>query len=150
MGSDASAALEEVRTEKDLYIERKIRERVFIEEQGVPRDIEYDEHEQNSIHFLIKKNGVSVGCIRYRWNGSDIKIERLAVLKEHRKKGLGGFAMKNILQIALRLGPDRIYLHSQTAAREFYEKIGFGAIGPRFTEAGIEHIKMYWKGGEER
>lgn len=143
MGPDPSAALEEVKTQKDLETEREIRKKVFVEEQRVPSQIEFDEHENDSVHFLIKKDDITVGCVRYRWSGPDIKIERLAVLKEHRGQGFGKYAVESMIRIALERKPERIHLHSQIAAKEFYEKCGFRAIGPSFMEAGIEHIRMY-------
>lgn len=138
--------LVQVITDDLVEIERSIRDQVFIDEQDVPRNIEYDEFEENSVHFLIWDGDEYPGCIRYRWAGRDIKIERLAVLKDKRGMGYGSRAMRRMLEIVKPLGPERIYLHSQVVAKDFYISFGFMEEGPVFDEAGIDHVKMFYKG----
>ena len=69
-------------------------------------------------------------------------------MKEERGKGYGRFIMENMLQIVLPLGPERIFLHSQTVAEEFYSKCGFEPYGEIFKEAEIDHIAMYYRSGK--
>ncbi|MFW3146530.1 MAG: GNAT family N-acetyltransferase [Thermoplasmatota archaeon] len=129
-------------TSRQKEMETGIRNMVFVEEQNVDPEIEYDEFEDMGVHFLIMQNGSPVGTVRYRWSGRDIKIERLAVLKEARGAGFGRFAMTELLKIVEGLDPESIYLHSQTSASEFYGKFGFIPEGGVFIEANIEHVKM--------
>ncbi|MGA1792528.1 MAG: GNAT family N-acetyltransferase [Thermoplasmatota archaeon] len=137
-------------TTKDRSLEEfEIRRNVFIVEQRVDPEIEFDEHESDSIHFLLLKNKLPIGCARYRWEGSDIKLERFAVLKEGRGKGYGRFIMERMLEEVLPLGPDRIFLHSQTSAAGFYGRFGFEPSGEIFDEANIDHIRMIYKGREK-
>ncbi len=128
--------------------ERAVREVVFVKEQNVEPSVEYDEFEDSSRHYILKAGGRTVGCARYRWVGPDVKIERLAVLKEERGKGYGLFIMERMLEISRSLGPRNIYLHSQCIAKGFYERFGFEASGPVFKEAEIDHVKMYLLKGE--
>ncbi|MEA3558855.1 MAG: GNAT family N-acetyltransferase [Candidatus Thermoplasmatota archaeon] len=142
---NGSLKLKKVSSDDDTRIENTIRNSVFVIEQNVQPEIEYDEFENESIHYLILDNERPVGCIRYRWKGPDIKIERLAVLEDLRKKGYGAFAIFELLKIILDLGARNIYLHSQVIAKEFYQKCGFSEVGPVFKEADIDHVKMYYR-----
>ena len=82
----SAPVLRQVRTEDERLMERAIRDKVFIGEQNVDPSIEY-EHEEESVHFLLFASGRAVGCGRYRTVGTDLKLERIAVLKEQRGKG---------------------------------------------------------------
>lgn len=122
-----------------------IRRIVFVIEQGCPPDEEYDEHEGSSQHFLCTNQGLAVGTCRFRTTDNGIKLERFAVLKEHRGSGAGAALLNHCLDT---LTPEfdfsrgHIYLHAQEHALGFYEKHGFMAQGDRFYEAGIPHFKM--------
>ncbi|MEM0952562.1 MAG: GNAT family N-acetyltransferase [Pseudomonadota bacterium] len=116
-----------------------IRERVFIEEQGVPREIEMDGADTSATHFLLTVNTIALGCGRLLPDG---KIGRMAVLKSHRGLGLGRQLLDNIVAYARRHGYRRLYLHAQSHALAFYEAAGFSADGEPFDEAGIAHRAM--------
>lgn len=133
-----------VTTDEQTRIEYEIRRKVFVTEQHVDPDIEYDEFEKRSIHFLLYKNERPIGCSRYRWSGNRIKLERYAVLEKERGNGYGRFIMDRMLEMVLPLKPSMIYLHSQTIAQVFYQKCGFITCGEIFSEADIDHIKMYY------
>ena len=79
----------------------KIREKVFIQEQAVPRHIEVDGKDSECIHFLIFIESVPIGTARIKMDG---KIERVSILKNHRKKGLGYQLMKFIINNAKEKG----------------------------------------------
>ncbi|MGA1872495.1 MAG: GNAT family N-acetyltransferase [Thermoplasmatota archaeon] len=138
-----------VRTKEQEFLENGIRRSVFVNEQNVSEEIEFDDHEGDSVHLLLMRSGTPIGCARYRWDGRDIKLERLALLKEERGKGYGKTIMEGILNIVLPMNPTRIYLHSQTRALEFYRRFGFEPSGETFLEAGIEHISMTYRGKEK-
>lgn len=122
----------------------RIRYRVFVEEQKVPGEIEYDEFEPECHHYLVFVNGVPVATCRWRETAKGIKLERFAVLKEARGSGAGKLMVKHLLREVVPLGKV-IYLHAQEQVTAFYAKYGFTATGPRFSEAGIQHYRMEHK-----
>ena len=117
-----------------------IRTRVFVDEQKVDRELEYD-HEEESHFYLLYFNGKPVATARWRETDKGIKLERFAMLKEFRNKGLGSELLKAVLQDVRNL-KRTIYLHSQLMAVSYYEMAGFKKVGDIFTEAGIEHYLM--------
>ena len=119
----------------------EIRRLVFVLEQAVDPNEEYDEHEDSSIHFLAKYQGIPCGTCRYRTTPDGIKMERFAVLKEFRGKDVGS-ALVNAALDSIGETNQKVYLHAQTHAEPFYEKHGFEQEGDLFYEAGIPHHKM--------
>ena len=116
-----------------------IRRLVFVEEQKVPEDMEWDEFDNSSIHFLATQEDQAVACARLKPDG---QIGRMAVLPLYRNRGIGKRLLHFILQIAEQKHIDRLYLHAQVSAIPFYEKLGFTAGGEVFYEAGIPHREM--------
>ena len=117
----------------------RIRDRVFIQEQAVPKHIEMDGKDSECIHFLIFNENTPIGTARIKMDG---KIERVSILKNHRRKGLGYQLMKFIINNAQEKGLERIYLHSQMDSIEFYKSLKFIQKGEAFKEAGIDHVLM--------
>lgn len=126
-----------------MDIVQRIRNDVFIREQKVPSDREYDEFENLSVYYLAFLNDRPAGCIRYRKVGSKVKLERLAVLKEMRGRGIGKALMKYAERDALEDRTTEFILNSQLYAMGFYEKCGYRARGGIFLDAGIEHREMH-------
>ena len=122
-----------------------IRMRVFVSEQGVPRDIELDDDDQHAIHFLATSSGRAVGTARLVMRGKKAKVGRMAVLKKYRRKGIGAALLKRVIAAAKHRGARIIFLHAQMTVIEFYEKMGFRCVGPVFDEAGIAHRQMVLK-----
>ncbi len=122
-----------------------IRNRVFVEEQKVDRQEEYDSHEDESTHFLLFKNDQPVGTARWRFTDNGIKLERFAVLKEHRNGGAGTYLVTEVLKDVLPQNKN-IYLNAQVRAMNVYERLGFVKEGEMFVEANIDHYKMTYKG----
>jgi predicted GNAT family N-acyltransferase len=118
---------------------RAIRGKVFIEEQNVPRDIEQDAADDTATHFLLTRETVALACGRMLPDG---KVGRMAVLKEHRNKGLGRLLLDHILKHSRQHGMNRLYLHAQAQAANFYLDAGFFHFGEPFDEAGIPHVAM--------
>ncbi|QFT54739.1 GNAT family N-acetyltransferase [Microbulbifer sp. THAF38] len=118
---------------------RAIREAVFVQEQKVPADLEWDNLEESSQHFLVFNEGVAVGTGRLGKNG---KIGRMAIKQSARGLGLGAQLLNCICDYAKQRGLFNIYLHAQQHAQGFYTRGGFIAEGEIFYEAGIPHIKM--------
>lgn len=121
-----------------------IRKQVFVVEQNVDPKEEFDEFEDTSTHFLLYYNKTPVATARWRYTHNGIKLERFAVLKEYRKKGLGAILLKTVLADIKEFNKP-IYLHAQVKAMNFYEREGFVKSGPMFSECNIMHYKMYYK-----
>ena len=121
----------------------RIREKVFVEEQNIPLDIEMDDNNVDSVSICAIMNEKYVGTARYRVTSDGFKLERFAVLKEYRNKGIG----KALAQFMFdNLNDGRIiYLHAQESVVDFYLSLGFKKINDRFFEAGIPHWKMVKK-----
>jgi predicted GNAT family N-acyltransferase len=122
-----------------------IRNTVFVEEQKVSREEEYDEHESVARHYLLFSDGIPAGTARMRSTEKGVKLERFAVLPRFRNKGAGAALVSRVLADALASG-NTIYLHAQVAAMNLYKRSGFTAEGELFYEAGIPHYKMVYTG----
>lgn len=121
----------------------EIRKKVFVVEQNVPEEEEYDEFEKSSTHFIAFLNEKPVGTCRWRNTDKGIKLERFAVLAEVRGKGVGDALLEACLDDIKPIRKDKIvYLHAQEHAIPFYQKSGFFTFGERFFECEIPHYKM--------
>lgn len=116
--------------------------RVFVNEQGVPEEIELDRDDARALHFLAFAAGKAVGTARVVLRQGAAKIGRMAVLKSYRRKGIGKVLLKRAIIMARRRGTQKIYLHAQVPVIGFYEAMGFRSVGPVFKEANIPHRKM--------
>ena len=119
-----------------------IRMRVFVKEQGVPREIELDADDPAAIHLIAFAGSRAVGTARIVFHRRSAKIGRMAVLKSYRMRGVGRQLLKRAVVISRRHKPKEIYLNAQVAVIGFYEKMGFQCRGSIFDEAGIPHRKM--------
>jgi predicted GNAT family N-acyltransferase len=120
-----------------------IRQRVFVEEQNVSPEEEYDEFEDTSMHYLLLVEERPAGTARWRFTDKGIKLERFAVLPEFRRRGVAAAILQAVLQDVL---PHRqlTYLHAQVSAMPLYAGAGFLPEGPLFYEANIPHYKMVY------
>jgi len=122
-----------------------IRFRVFVDEQGISKDLELDDEDSRCLHVIAIAGGKTVGTARmYRAADSEksVKIGRMAVLREYREAGVGRAILEFLISHARAEGYRRAILHAQVQALEFYAKCGFIAEGSVFDEAGIPHQKM--------
>ncbi|MCE8015845.1 GNAT family N-acetyltransferase [Halomonas sp. MCCC 1A17488] len=117
----------------------EIRRVVFIEEQQVPLEEEWDGRDDACRHFLALRGEAPLGTARLLPDGH---IGRVAVLREARGLGVGAALMRAAIEAAHRLGHDRVELAAQTHALAFYENLGFVAFGEVFLDAGIPHRNM--------
>ncbi len=122
----------------------KIRYSVFVEEQHVPEELEYDGFEAESQHYLLFLNEKAVATCRWRHTVKGIKLERFAVLPEYRGKGLGEVLVKHVLKEVANEGKS-VYLHAQEQVVGFYAKLGFSVYGDVFIEADIRHFLMKYE-----
>jgi len=118
-----------------------IRTMVFVKEMGIAPNLEYDGFDIDAHHYLLIENSEAVATARCRETSKGIKLERFAVLKEKRRKGLGDLLLKEVL-IDVKDLSKTIYLHSQHTAVNMYLKNSFEIIGEPFEEAGIKHFYM--------
>ena len=119
---------------------RPVREDVFVLEQGVPLEMEWDEHDGRSRHALAQDGaGAAIGTARLLPEG---RIGRMAVRKAWRGKGVGAALMRALIDEARGRGMAALTLHAQTHAAGFYRRFGFSARGVEFFEAGIPHLEM--------
>lgn len=103
-------------------------------------ELEYDEFEDTSVHFVATIGDVSVGTARWRRTPNGVKLERFAVLKEYRNKGVGAAIVEAVLEDIP--GKENVYLHAQISACSLYSRHGFVSEGDQFEEANIMHYKM--------
>ena len=117
-----------------------VRREVFVIEQSVSEEEEYDEFEASSTHLFATCDNRVVGTCRYRNTSQGTKLERFAVLRGYRTRSVGA----SLLLAALAAVDQSrlIYLHAQVQVVEFYKKYGFAQVGEQFEEAGIQHYKM--------
>ena len=134
-----------ITTENDLKIAFHIRKEVFVEEQGFPLEIEFDEFDTlNALseHILVYYNEKPVGTGRLRVVDGLGKLERICILQPYRKFGLGKVILKTLEEIAKEQGITQVKLHGQTQAEGFYKKLGYRTSSDVFMEDGGPHLLM--------
>ena len=134
--------LKKVETDEEFQQTLKLRFKVFVDEQGVPEEIEHDDKDEKAVHFMAREENKTIGCGRIVFSDNKGKIGRVAVDKEWRKEGIGSKICTKLIEIARKRNIDKLVLHAQYDTVEFYKKLGFKTIGDTFQEAGIKHIKM--------
>ncbi len=120
-----------------------IRREVFILEQRVPEELEWDEFDITARHVIAfndKERPIATG--RIKPNGH---IGRMAVLKLYRKQGIGSAILVALLAVAKQQNLSEVYLHAQVSAMSFYEQHGFVCNSEQFMDAGIPHRSMIKK-----
>ncbi|MGX1804992.1 GNAT family N-acetyltransferase [Nocardia sp. NPDC055321] len=131
-----------VSTERELADAYAVRIRVFVDEQGVPPELELDEFDASADHFLALLDGRPVGAGRLIVRDEAGVLGRLAVLREARGTGLGAALVRAIEGRGRERGLPALELHAQTQAEGFYERLGYKAYGEIEMDAGIPHIWM--------
>jgi predicted GNAT family N-acyltransferase len=121
-------------------VAQAIRYAVFVIEQKIPVELEWDELDAVSLHAVAyDENGVSMGTGRLLPDGH---IGRMAVKKNARGYGVGGAVLDALVELARQRGDKRVVLNAQVVAEPFYVAHGFVRGGPEFLDAGIPHIEM--------
>ena len=126
----------------------KIRRQVFIQEQSILEQDEWDALDAVSLHFVVYdrhlendlKINQAIATARLLENNS---IGRVAVLKSYRSKGVGRSIMQQIIEHARTEKRQFLKLSSQVHAIAFYESFGFQVKGEEYLDCGIPHIDMY-------
>lgn len=143
--------------QEDFFRLIRLREEVFVIEQGIPLEIELDDADDRAIHFVAISGREVIGTARLVVKGrsgqgksgqrKSGKIGRMAVRKDWRGKGVGTALIDFIKKSSKRKRLIALYLHAQESALSFYEALGFRTEGERFYEAGIPHRKMVFNDG---
>jgi predicted GNAT family N-acyltransferase len=122
---------------------KSIREEVFIREQAIPAELEWDGLDESCRHALaLSHKGDAIGCGRMSANGH---IGRISVLPQWRKQKVGTAIMEALLDYARTHEYKQVDVDAQTHALPFYRSFGFTEHGKEFIEAGLPHIKMTMK-----
>ena len=122
----------------------RIRTEVFVREQRIPADLEWDEADATSIHAVAyNRLGQAVATGRLLpAEGGEAKVGRMAVHQVLRGYRVGELVLRALAEAAERRGDRMLKLHAQRTARDFYARLGFQAEGEPFEEAGIPHLTM--------
>ncbi|KAA8697329.1 GCN5-related N-acetyltransferase [Pseudomonas caricapapayae] len=118
---------------------RRIRDSVFIAEQSVPPELEWDAEDAGAVHFLAYEGEYAVGTARLLPDG---EIGRLSVLKDWRGLKVGEALLRAVIHEAEQRGLKPLKLSAQVQAVEFYQRFGFSVISDEFLEAGLPHVDM--------
>jgi predicted GNAT family N-acyltransferase len=121
-----------------------LRTRVFVEEQGVPPEIEQDAADEHAVHVRScdgTGNVVATGRLLLRDDGT-ASIGRMAADASVRGQGYGAAVLEELHRQAVLRGVTEVELHAQVGARRFYERAGYTAVGEEYEEAGITHVTM--------
>ena len=124
-----------------------LRTRVFVEEQGVPPEIEQDDRDATAVHALSRNESGRVVATGRLLLGDDGRagIGRMATDAAARGRGHGAAVLAELQRQAAARGMVEIELHAQVTARRFYERAGYTAVGDVYEEAGIAHVTMVRK-----
>ena len=123
---------------------RAIRTEVFIDEQRIPVEMEWDEADAACPHALATNRfGLPLATGRLLQESPGVaRIGRMAAIQTVRGSGVGRSVLDALMQAARERGDREVRLHAQVSAQGFYARAGFTPIGPVFEEAGIAHIEM--------
>ena len=138
-----SITIQEAIAQADRELAFAIRRAVFVEEQRIALDLEFDASDAAARHLLATVDGEAAGTLRIRiLDGGIAKIERVAVLAAQRRHRVGRALMVAALDLAGAAGAREALVHAQTVVQGFYAGLGFVARGEVFEEDGIAHIEM--------
>ena len=141
-----SVEYKEVETINEFIDAIRIRVDVFIKEQKCEPGWEPDEGDKNSKQFIALVDKKIVSTLRMRQTGDkEFKIERMATIREFRKKGITIGLVEFVVGSIKNLGPGIIWMQSQVQAQKFYEKCGFAASSKPYNLYGIQHVDMEYR-----
>ena len=128
---------------EDLDALHALRWQVFVEEQGVPPELESDELDETACQALAWADGGAVGTGRVAMlDGGEARVGRMAVRGDVRRQGIGGRVLRFLEDAAAAEGAVEVTLHAQRYVSAFYLAHGYAEEGEPFEEAGIEHVMM--------
>jgi len=121
---------------------KNIREKVFIQEQKVMPELEWDGMDEKAIHFLVFNDNAAIGCARAIVIKDHMQLGRMAVLKEYRGQGIGSALIEKAMTTAKLNQLSAIYISAQCHAIDFYKKFGFEVTSDIYLDAEIPHRDM--------
>ena len=121
---------------------KNIREQVFIQEQKVTPELEWDGMDEKAIHFLVFNDNAAIGCARAIVIKDHMQLGRMAVLKEYRGQGIGSALIEKAMTTAKLNQLSAIYISAQCHAIDFYKKFGFEVKSDIYLDAEIPHRDM--------
>ena len=130
--------------EEDLQGANEVRRQVFVVEQGIAEDLVFENAEDSDeANIVVKNEGTVIGTARVVFPADNTaKIERMAVLKSFRNRGVGKGIISFLNEELWRRKVTHVVLHAQYEVIDFYKACGFHKSGLPFEEAGIRHVKM--------
>ena len=121
----------------------ELRRQVFVREQGISEDLVFDGHDKEALHLVVKDGERVIGSARVQFLADNqAKLERMAVLKRYRRKGIGREMLLFLDTVWKDKQVQQVIIHAQLEVVPFYKLCGFDELGLPFQEAGIKHIKM--------
>ncbi|PEK99483.1 GNAT family N-acetyltransferase [Bacillus sp. AFS017336] len=132
-------------TEKEIQDALKVRVEVFVEEQQISKELEFDGLDAECVHFVSYDEEQPIAAGRLRLIESTGKVQRICVLENYRGKKIGNEIMYLIHKTGKEKGLSQLVLHAQESAIPFYEKLGYAITSEIFFEAGIPHVEMNLK-----
>lgn len=127
---------------QDLSEPFAIRRAVFIEEQNVPEEEEFDAFDAQALHLIVYVDEQMAATGRIWHDGTGFRIGRLAVLKQYRGQKIGDLVLRLLLYKTFSMGAQTVTISAQTYIMDFYRKFGFKEYGEEYIEAGIPHWGM--------
>jgi len=120
-----------------------VRRRVFVEEQGISEGLELDGYDREAQHMVVRDGEMVIGTARVLFLAAgQAKIERMAILKPFRHRGVGRRIVSFLIEELRNRQVEQVVVHAQYPVAAFYRSCGFAELGSPFWEAGIKHIKM--------
>ena len=132
-----------VSTEEELKGAFGVRRQVFIGEQGIPEETDFDGRDGQALHVVVIEAHEVIGTARLQFlSDSQAKLERMAILKPFRRQGIGTGMISYLEKELRKRQVKEVILHAQYTAVPFYQACGFEKEGSPFWEAGMKHVKM--------
>jgi predicted GNAT family N-acyltransferase len=127
----------------DLQQAFEVRRQVFVREKGISEDLVFDGHDRETLHMVVKDREKVIGSARVQFlTDNQAKLERMAILKHYRRKGIGKEMLLFLNTVWKDKQVQQVIIHAQLEVVPFYKLCGFDELGLPFQEAGIKHIKM--------
>jgi predicted GNAT family N-acyltransferase len=121
----------------------EVRRQVFVREQNISEDLVFDGHDKEALHMVVKDGQSVIGSARVQFlTANQAKLERMAILKHYRRKGIGREMLLFLDTVWKDKQVQQVIIHAQLEVVPFYKLYGFDELGLPFREAGIKHIKM--------
>jgi predicted GNAT family N-acyltransferase len=121
----------------------EVRRQVFVREQSISEDLVFDGHDREALHTVVKAGERVIGSARVQFfTDNEAKLERMAILKHYRRKGIGKEMLLFLDTVWKDKQVQQVIIHAQLEVVPFYKLCGFDELGSPFWEAGIKHVEM--------